>query len=104
MKEIIDDKMHEECGVFGIFGSHEAAANTFFGLSALQHRGEESSGMVIHDHTTKTFHAHRGMGLVGDVFAGPNTLAQLVGSKAIGHNRYSTAGNNADSASAERNI
>ncbi len=84
-----DHKFHDECGVFGIFGHPEAAHITYLGLYALQHRGQESAGIVSSD--GEAIHTHRGMGLVADVFAG-NVLKNLPGTAAIGHNRYSTAG------------
>ncbi len=85
-----EDKLREECGVFGIFGHPEAAAHTALGLHALQHRGQESTGIVSTDGTL--FHSHRGLGRVGDIFASEAVIASLVGSAAIGHNRYSTRG------------
>jgi amidophosphoribosyltransferase len=78
------------CGVFGIFGHPDAAQLTYYGLYALQHRGQESAGIVTCDDDGQ-FHEHRGMGLVSQVFH-PNTLERLVGSTAIGHTRYSTTG------------
>jgi len=84
-----DDHFHDECGVFGVFGHAEAAKLTYLGLHALQHRGQESAGIVTADRTCT--HAHRGMGLVQDVFD-PGSLAKLPGDVAIGHVRYSTAG------------
>ncbi|HWA02304.1 MAG TPA: amidophosphoribosyltransferase [Rhizomicrobium sp.] len=87
-----EDKLHEECGVFGIFGHPDAAALTVLGLHALQHRGQEASGIVTyHD---GQFTAERHTGLVGDIFGGKNAhrAENLKGSFAIGHNRYSTAG------------
>ena len=87
-----DDKLHEECGVFGIFGSEDAAVMTALGLHALQHRGQEASGIVTFD--GKTMHAHRALGHVGDNFdANSEHMNSLVGHVAIGHNRYSTSGN-----------
>lgn len=77
------------CGVFGIFGHPNSAELTYYGLYALQHRGQESAGIVSSD--GKTFHCHRGMGLVPQVFNG-TILHDLVGSSAIGHTRYSTTG------------
>jgi amidophosphoribosyltransferase len=79
----------EECGVFGIFGHPEAAKLTYFGLYALQHRGEESAGIVISD--GNLVREHKGMGLVPDVF-NEQHLSRLKGSMAIGHVRYSTTG------------
>lgn len=77
------------CGVFGIYGHPNSAELTYYGLYALQHRGQESAGIVTND--GKTFHVHRGMGLVPQVFTG-NVLHDLVGSSGIGHTRYSTTG------------
>jgi amidophosphoribosyltransferase len=85
-----DDKFHEECGVFGIFGHPDAAALTALGLHALQHRGQEAAGIVTFD--GKQFHNERHIGLVGDNFTKPNVIARLIGDRAIGHNRYSTTG------------
>jgi amidophosphoribosyltransferase len=83
------DKFREECGVFGIFNHEDAAHLTYLGLYALQHRGQESAGIVSSD-TTK-LHQVRGMGLVNDVFK-DEQIARLPGRCAIGHVRYSTAG------------
>ncbi len=98
-EKIQDDKPHEECGVFGVFGHPDSAKLTVLGLHALQHRGQEAAGIV-------TFHeghfiSERHAGLVGDIFGGRNQsrVEGLKGSFAIGHNRYSTAGG-----SAARNI
>jgi len=77
------------CGVFGIFGHPNAAELTYYGLYALQHRGQESAGIVTSD--GKRFFEHKGMGLVPQVFEG-NVLHQLHGSVAVGHTRYSTTG------------
>jgi amidophosphoribosyltransferase len=84
-----DDHFHEECGIFGIHGHPDAAKLTFYGLYALQHRGQESAGIAAGDGAS--LRAHRGMGLVAEVFA-PAILAELCGHVAIGHNRYSTYG------------
>lgn len=87
-----DDKLQEECAVFGIFGTKEASINTALGLHALQHRGQEASGIVSFD--GKQFHVRRGLGHVGDNFgAGSPHIKALQGHVAIGHNRYSTSGN-----------
>jgi amidophosphoribosyltransferase len=83
------DKFKDECGVFGIFGHPEAANMTYLGLYALQHRGQESAGMVATD--GDHMRLSRKMGYVADIFDG-ETLAHLKGSAAIGHVRYSTAG------------
>jgi amidophosphoribosyltransferase len=85
-----DDKLREECGVFGVFGAHTAAAHTALGLHALQHRGQEAAGIVTVDNGQ--FHAHRALGLVGDAFASNEVMQGLVGDTAIGHVRYSTSG------------
>jgi len=77
------------CGVFGIFGHPNAAELTYYGLYALQHRGQESAGIVTSD--GRNFRAHRGMGLVPQIFNG-DILHQLVGNMAVGHTRYSTTG------------
>lgn len=84
------DKLKEECGVFGIFGHPEAANLTYLGLYALQHRGQESCGIVASD--GHKLRAHKGMGLVADVFRNDDVFNTLPGSSAIGHVRYSTAG------------
>lgn len=85
-----DDKLHEECGVFGIFRHEEAAPLTALGLHALQHRGEEACGIAATD--GEEFHLERHMGLVGDNFNKRRVLERLSGDAAIGHNRYSTTG------------
>ncbi|MDR3515800.1 MAG: amidophosphoribosyltransferase [Azospirillaceae bacterium] len=85
-----DDKLHEECGVFGIFGHAHAAALAALGLHALQHRGQEASGIVAFDGSH--FHAHHAMGLVGDNFSDEAVIRRLQGSLAVGHNRYATTG------------
>src|SRR5713101_1220091 len=77
------------CGVFGVFGHPNAAELTYYGLYALQHRGQESAGIVASD--GKHFRAHKGMGLVSQVFDG-GVLHELVGQIAVGHTRYSTTG------------
>ncbi|MGB6877271.1 MAG: amidophosphoribosyltransferase [Candidatus Acidiferrales bacterium] len=84
-----DDHFHDECGVFGIFGAEEAAKLSYLGLYALQHRGQESAGIAATDGVQ--FRVEKGMGLVQDVFK-PEVIARLPGSAAIGHTRYSTAG------------
>jgi len=84
------DTLHEECGVFGILGHPDAAALTALGLHALQHRGQEAAGIVSFD--GKRFYQERHMGLVGDHYTNPMTLARLPGSISIGHTRYSTTG------------
>ncbi|PKY10499.1 amidophosphoribosyltransferase [Acidithiobacillus marinus] len=86
---IEDDHFHDECGVIGVFGHPEAANLTYLGLYALQHRGQESAGIVSEDQG-KLF-VQRGMGRVADVF-GLEQISKLPGEQAIGHVRYSTAG------------
>ena len=86
------DRIKEECGVFGIFKNKDAAALTALGLHALQHRGQEGCGIVTFD--GKKFFSERRLGLVGDNFTKGKILENLPGEHAIGHNRYSTAGNN----------
>ncbi len=85
-----EDKLHEECGVFGIFGSPDAATLTTLGLHALQHRGQEGAGIVTFD--GGKFNGVRRPGLVGDNFNKPDILSRLPGCNAIGHVRYSTTG------------
>jgi amidophosphoribosyltransferase len=77
------------CGVFGVFGHPNAAEISYYGLYALQHRGQESAGIVTCDGSE--FYSHRAMGLVPQVFKG-NSLSRLKGENAIGHTRYSTTG------------
>jgi len=86
------DKYKDECGVFGIFGHPEAANLSYLGLYALQHRGQESCGIVASD--GHKLRAYRGMGLVADVFRRDSIFGELPGRSAIGHVRYSTAGGN----------
>jgi amidophosphoribosyltransferase len=85
-----DDTLHEECGVFGVWNVPDAAAVSALGLHALQHRGQEATGIVAYDGTR--FHSHKGMGLVGDNFGDARVIASLPGRTAIGHNRYATTG------------
>lgn len=85
-----DDRLNEECAVFGIHGHPDAAAHTALGLHALQHRGQEASGIVAFD--GKHFNAHRDLGLVGDIFGSQAVMSRLTGHSAIGHNRYATSG------------
>src|SRR3954452_14112080 len=80
-----------ECGLFGVFGHPNAAVLTYYGLFALQHRGQESAGIVTSNGPGRSFSAHRGMGLVSQVF-GQEDLEKLKGHRAIGHTRYSTTG------------
>ena len=92
-----DDKLHEECGVFGVFGHKDSAALTALGLHALQHRGQEAAGIVTYD--GKQYHGHRAPGHVGDIFSNEEVIKRLPGDLAVGHNRYSTTGE-----TAQRNI
>lgn len=85
-----DDKLHEECGIFGIFGHKDAAALTALGLHALQHRGQEAVGIVAFD--GEHFNAHRRLGEVGDNFSKRDVIDQLQGPYAVGHVRYATTG------------
>ncbi|NOG72794.1 amidophosphoribosyltransferase [Roseicella sp. DB1501] len=89
-----EDKFHEECGVFGVWNAADAAALTALGLHALQHRGQEAAGIVALDEGG-IFHAHKGQGLVGDIFSDAKVMAQLRGRAAVGHNRYATTGETA---------
>lgn len=82
-------EIHDECGVFGVFGHPDASRLTYLGLYALQHRGQESAGICASDYSQHRFHV--GMGLVADIFT-PDNMENLKGEMAIGHVRYSTAG------------
>ncbi len=84
-----DDRFHDQCGLFGVFGHPEASHLTYMGLYALQHRGQESAGIAAGD--GGKLRLERGMGLVNDVFD-EGVLARLPGDRAIGHVRYSTSG------------
>jgi amidophosphoribosyltransferase len=86
------DKLHEECGVVAIYGHKEAANLAYLGLYALQHRGQESAGIAASE--GKDIHCHKSMGHVADIFT-PTVLNGLPGRQAIGHTRYSTAGDTA---------
>ncbi|WP_439532616.1 amidophosphoribosyltransferase [Polymorphobacter sp.] len=88
-----DDHLHEECGVFGVWGADGAAAVTALGLHALQHRGQEAAGITTFD--GKDFHTHRAMGHVAGNFDSDEVIRKLKGDVAIGHNRYSTTGETA---------
>ena len=88
------DKFHEECALFGIYGTSDAAAHAALGLHALQHRGQEASGIVTFD--GRQFHDHRAAGLVGEIFGEQPVMARLKGYSAIGHNRYATTGGASD--------
>jgi amidophosphoribosyltransferase len=85
-----DDRLHEECGVFGVYGHVESAALVALGLHALQHRGQEAAGIVTFDGAE--FPAHRAMGLVGEHFSAKEVIERLRGHSAIGHVRYATTG------------
>ena len=85
----LDDHFHDECGVFGVFNHAEAAKMTYLGLYALQHRGQEAAGIASTDGAN--IHIHKAMGLVQEIFT-PDVISHLPGAVAIGHTRYSTAG------------
>jgi amidophosphoribosyltransferase len=87
---MLENLIHEECGIFGIFGARKAAELTYLGLYALQHRGQEGAGIISSD--GKRIYEHRGSGEVNEVFSRQEILGQLKGHIAIGHNRYSTTG------------
>jgi len=87
---LASETIHDNCGVFGIFGNSRAARLTYFGLYSLQHRGQESAGIVTSN--KGRIHLHKGMGQVPDVFPSDETLTHLPGQIAIGHTRYSTTG------------
>ena len=93
---MLQDKPKCNCGVFGIFGNPNASVNTYYGLHALQHRGQEACGIVTKSFNQKNksiFNVHKGDGLVSEVFSDPKILNDvLIGDSAIGHNRYSTTG------------
>lgn len=86
------DKLHEECGVFAIYGHPEASNLAYLGLHALQHRGQESAGISTGD--GRDIHTYKSMGHVADIFT-PRVLSELPGDMAIGHTRYSTSGDSA---------
>ena len=90
--KIYNPKLNEECGVFGISNSDDAAALTALGLHALQHRGQEGCGIVSFD--GEKYYSEKRFGLVGDNFNKEKVLKNLLGKYAIGHNRYSTTGEN----------
>ena len=87
--QIENDRFHDHCGVCGVYGHAEAAKMAYLGLYALQHRGQESAGIVSSD--GRELHLEKSMGLVADIFQ-PEVLARLPGEAALGHTRYSTAG------------
>ena len=85
-----DDKLHEECAVFGMAEVPEAAKLAVLGLHAMQHRGQEAAGIITNN--AKNFHSYRNFGTVGDVFSKPKNVEMLEGNWVLGHNRYSTTG------------
>ena len=87
--QLPDDHFHDHCGVFGVFGHAEASKLTYLGLHSLQHRGQESAGIASSD--ALDIHVHKSLGHVQEIFT-PDALAELPGDAAIGHTRYSTAG------------
>ena len=89
-KDIDEDKLHEECGVFGVYNHPDAAALTALGLHALQHRGQEAAGIVTFD--GERFLSEKHLGLVSDHFSRPSVIKRLEGRNSVGHNRYSTTG------------
>jgi amidophosphoribosyltransferase len=88
-----DDKLREECGVYGVFGAKNAASVVALGLHALQHRGQEAAGIAAWDAEGGRFNTTRRLGYVRDTFTAQEVIAALPGRLAIGHVRYSTAGN-----------
>src|ERR671919_110052 len=88
-----DDKLHEECGIFGVWGAENAASFVALGLHALQHRGQEAAGITSYDGAH--FHSHRAMGHVAGNFDRDDVMRKLPGRAAIGHVRYSTTGETA---------
>ena len=97
MTFVFDEHPREECGVIGVFAPNEDVARmTFFGLHALQHRGQEAAGMAVAD--GRSMSLHKAVGLVSQVFT-PSMMAEMQGHYAIGHTRYSTTGS-----SSSRNV
>lgn len=92
-------EMREECGVFGVIGTSDAAALTALGLHALQHRGQEGAGVASYEPVGNRFHVARRLGLVADNFSNAALLKSLAGISAVGHTRYSTQGD-----TVERNV
>ena len=88
--QLSDSGLHEECGIFAIYGHKEAAALTALGLHALQHRGQEATGIVSLERGK--FYQYRNQGRVADNFSDENVIAKLPGDAALGHNRYATTG------------
>ncbi|MAI84238.1 MAG: amidophosphoribosyltransferase [Rickettsiales bacterium] len=95
MTQILFDlkKPKDECAVFGVFNNKSASSLTVLGLHALQHRGQDSTGIVSYDYNK--FYAHRGIGQVSEVFEDSEIISKLKGNTAIGHNRYGTTGESA---------
>ena len=89
LEKTMDDKFHDECGIFGVFKHADAARINYLGLYALQHRGQESAGIVSSD--GHQLFQEKGMGHVADIFK-ESSFETLKGDMAIGHTRYSTAG------------
>lgn len=87
---MLEQVIHDQCGIFGVFNNKKASDLTYFGLYALQHRGQESAGIVTAENNK--FHLHKGMGEVSEVFGDKSNLERLSGSIGIGHTRYSTSG------------
>jgi len=85
-----DDKLREECGIFGVEGAEDAAAMVALGLHALQHRGQEAAGITSRD--GDEFYSHRALGPVAGNFDQPENMVKLRGLSACGHVRYSTTG------------
>ena len=90
-QRLVDDKFTEECGVFGIFGHPQAVEMAYYGLHALQHRGQESCGIAATD--GQEFTVHKGLGLVTDVFT-TDRLNKLQGDRIVGHVSHTTAWDN----------
>ena len=88
-----DKKPKEECGVFGIYNHPNASELTALGLHALQHRGQDATGIVTYE--KNNFYAHRGIGQVSEVFSNNKIFESLKGNYSIGHNRYGTTGESA---------
>ena len=95
-----DDKLREECGVFGMWGADSASAIVALGLHALQHRGQEAAGITSFD--GRAFHSHRAMGHVAGNFDKDEVIRALAGRAAIGHVRYSTTGETGACATSSR--
>ena len=85
-----EEMIHDQCGIFGIVGNSDAAELAYLGLYALQHRGQESAGIITVDEGK--VHLHKGMGQVAEVFSEKQNLKKLTGDIAVGHVRYSMTG------------